>query len=202
MERLWRSHSWLPRRDFRFADPCRASRRSGHSIHGLITSMPQPWKSAVFRVATAARCDRAIAAIMASNCDIGRPARSRAATILANPRAASSSKGSIRPANSSSNIFSTADSNRRRRLPGGSVSTPYRTSASVIVVVNTDKGCWAASQPRTVWEGRGLRASESTFVSRSITWRASGDDGQLHEAGRRVPHRQEVRYAAGSIPRD
>jgi len=25
----WRSHSWLPRRDFRFADPCRASRRSG-----------------------------------------------------------------------------------------------------------------------------------------------------------------------------
>ena len=140
-----------------------------HLIQGLMTSMPQPWKSPVFRVATAARWDRAMAAIMASNCDIGRRARSRAATILANARAASSSKGRIRPANSSANICSTAASNRKRRLPGGSVSTPYRTSASVTVVVNTDNGCWAASQPRTMWEGKGLSASESTFVSSTIT---------------------------------
>jgi hypothetical protein len=51
-------------------------------------------------------------------------------------------------------------------------------------------------------EGKGLRASESTFVSSTITWRVLGDAGQLHGAGTRVPHRQEGRYAAGWIPRD
>ena len=62
---------------------------TGYAVHGLMTSTPQCWKSAVFRVATAARWTRAIAAIMSSNWDVGRPAASRAATIFANAPAAS-----------------------------------------------------------------------------------------------------------------
>jgi len=50
---------------------------------GSTTEMPQPSKSALFRVATDAFRVRAIAAIMASSCGIGRADRLRSDTIPA-----------------------------------------------------------------------------------------------------------------------
>jgi len=86
--------------------------------------IPQRSKSPVLRVATAARRERAMAAIMASNCEIRRPAASRPATIGGYDRAASSSNGRIRAANASSKILSTAVAGRERRLPAGRISIP------------------------------------------------------------------------------
>lgn len=50
---------------------------AGHApvlVHGLMISTPHPSKSGTLRVARAAPRDRAIAAIWASACEIGRPA--------------------------------------------------------------------------------------------------------------------------------
>ncbi len=44
-----------------------------HAVQELIICIPQRSKSRILRVATGARRDRAIAAIMASNCKMGRP---------------------------------------------------------------------------------------------------------------------------------
>lgn len=88
--------------------------------------MPQSLKLAVFRVATAARCELAIAAIMASNGDIGRPAKSRAATIRANARPASSSKGSTRPSPS--------------RRGAGLLCSPYTDDIAAIKINQTVTG--------------------------------------------------------------
>ena len=50
-------------------------------VHGLTTVKPQPSKSPTFRVANRAPRWRAIAAICASNCEIGRPAARRLLTM-------------------------------------------------------------------------------------------------------------------------
>jgi hypothetical protein len=52
---------------------------SAYAVHG--SWIPHPSKSDTFRVAMAAPRDAAIAAIWASACEIGRPARRRAAAI-------------------------------------------------------------------------------------------------------------------------
>ena len=50
---------------------------------GFTTLTPQPSKSSTLRVATVAPVAHAIAAICASNCEMGRPARRRSVAILA-----------------------------------------------------------------------------------------------------------------------
>src|ERR1035437_216966 len=79
---------------------------------------------------------------------------------------------------------------------------PYRTSARVIAVVNTDEGSCTASQSRTLREGTGLSTSDNTFVSSTITGRVWADAAQLHVAGTRVPRRQKAPHTAESIRRD
>src|SRR5436190_16621573 len=71
-----------------------------HPTHGFKTWMPQYSKSPALRVASTAPRERAIEAICASNCAMGRPAIRRAAAILENARAASLSKGRMRSAKS------------------------------------------------------------------------------------------------------
>ncbi len=85
---------------------------------------PQCAKSFTFLVAKTARWDLVMAAIMASNCEIGNPIARRAAATFEYMRAASSLKGKIRPANSSYRIFSQAESKEVRRFPAGKISTP------------------------------------------------------------------------------
>ena len=52
-------------------------RRLTHAFHGSITCMPQTLKSPVLRVASGALWERAIAEIVSSNCEVGRPAEFR-----------------------------------------------------------------------------------------------------------------------------
>jgi len=68
-----------------------------YSIQGLITVIPHPSKSWTLRVATAAPCAQAMAAIWPSNALIGRPAVLRSAPMRAYSPAAVLSKGKIRP---------------------------------------------------------------------------------------------------------
>src|SRR5947207_14480069 len=86
--------------------------------------IPQRSKSAGLRVARAAPCDCAMAAIMASNCEIGRPAAPHPATILAKARAAFSFKGRTLASNCPANIFLLARLNEQPR------SLPIRPTAS------------------------------------------------------------------------
>jgi predicted transposase YbfD/YdcC len=71
-----------------------------YQSQGSITFKPQSEKSSTLRVAKDARQDRTMAAIRASDSDIGRPAWRRFAAMFAYSRAAELSKGSTRAARS------------------------------------------------------------------------------------------------------
>ena len=135
---------------------------------GSITCNSQPAKSCTFRVAKAAPRDRAMAAIRASASEIGRPARRRAAAISAYSRAAALSNGNIRPARSSVKIRPTTASRDCRRFPGANSAMPYSSSASVIVVVNSEETGSDRIHIKTLTDGFGRNVSDSTFVSKTI----------------------------------
>ncbi len=140
-----------------------------HSTQGLTRRMPQSSKSAVLRVARTASREWAIAAIWASRSAIGRPFARRRTAISGNARAASSSNGRMRPARTLPNIRSVPASSAARRFPCCKSSIPYKISASVTVVMNSEPGCCRDHHVSTVAEGEGRIGSETTFVSKIVT---------------------------------
>ena len=91
---------------------------------GFITVTPHSWKSVTFRVAKAAPESRTMAAICASNWEIGLPVFCRSAAIRAYNGAASEPNGKIRPLKSFSNIAWAAASRLSRLRPWGSSNKP------------------------------------------------------------------------------
>src|SRR4026207_529553 len=71
-----------------------------------------------------------------------------------------------------------------------------------MVVMNTAEGSCAASQRKTIPEGDGLRASDRTFVSRTIIWRVLEAFERADVAEGTVPHRRLEPCGAGWIRRD
>lgn len=153
--------------------PCRQNLR-GHARQGSTTLTPQSSKSAVLRVASVAPVERAIAAICASACEIGRPARRRSTAIRAYGRAASLAKARMRPLKSSLNIASAALSKALRRRPAGKSRIPCRISDCVMLVVYRLLAAWARTQRMTFPSGAGFISSDRTLVSTTITCRARG----------------------------
>jgi hypothetical protein len=164
--------------------------------------MPQPSKSRVLRVATAAPHARAMAAICASNSVTGRPAARLAEATCGKACAASTSKGRMRPAKSSLNTASTAVRSASRLFPLGRTATPYNTSACVIVVMNSLAAGCRPSHRITCGDGVAFITSEITFVSTIITCRIEESGESLLCALQATPGRQEVRISAGWIGQD
>jgi hypothetical protein len=141
------------------------SRNQG--FHGSTTVTPQPSKSVVLRVAMAAPRKRAIAAIWASKCEMGRPVRRRSDAIWAYGGAASVPNPRIRPPKSSANMdVAAASSALRRRLGGNlllavalppwSTSSSWGSSGSEVQVV----GAVRPEDPAGLLQGQASRAKE------------------------------------------
>ncbi|MBB5466039.1 hypothetical protein HDG32_002146 [Paraburkholderia sp. CI2] len=89
------------------------------SAYGSMTARSHPVKSFTLRVVRAAPLDREVAAIIASNCLIGRPSFLHDTAILAYSSAASLSKLRSRPPKSSVKIASIAADRMLFREPSG-----------------------------------------------------------------------------------
>ena len=99
---------------------------------------------------------------------MGRPAARRAAAIAAYARAASESKGRIRPEKSSWSTLSIPAARMSFRCPSGIACTPQRNSASLTADRKRSAGFCCATQSKTLVSGRGRSSSETTCVSRMI----------------------------------
>ena len=138
------------------------------NFQGSSSDRPHPSKSPTLRVTSLSPWYSAIAAICASNCEIGRPTARRFETISTKCGTAAVSNGRTRPANSSANICATAISNARRRLPPGSKRAPKRISASVTAVTKRLLAGCAEIHATTAGLGAARSNSESTFVSSNV----------------------------------
>jgi len=103
--------------------------------------------------------------------------------MIAKKCAAGSSNGKMRPAKSCSNVASASRSNASRRLPLGRISTPYKISAIVIVVVKRLSGGCPDIQATTAAEGTGFVSSDTTLVSRTINIRYSIPGSRIGSRG-------------------
>ena len=111
------------------------------SLHGLMSSIPRPSKSRMFRVARMKPRAEQMAAISESITGIHRPLPRHLACNSAQTSAAASSKTNTRPANRGRTTVSSAATSRSRRRPGGSSAAPSRNSATLRAVMNSVSAC-------------------------------------------------------------
>ena len=129
--------------------------------------MSTPSKSLSLALTTTQSLDLAMAAIMVSRALLGQSRAVPSAIISAQIRDAVSSKGKIRPAKSARGLSGPENqaSSSVRFRPAGFSSTPRRISARVRAAMNRSVSACSFHQARSVWDGAGLTASLSMFVS-------------------------------------
>ncbi len=137
-----------------------------HPVHGLTTDFTVRRKSASFLVTSVRLWTSAVAAISASIAWIGRPLISRRATTLPHSLAISSLTGITRPSNRNGSPPCIHSSNRLRRSPAGSRSTPRRSSAIVTTLRNTRSSSTSVNHAVTAALGLTLVHSDTTLVSK------------------------------------
>jgi len=109
-----------------------------------------------------------MAAICASNCEIGRPPARRALTISTKAGTAALSNGKMRPAKSSLNMALRAMSSAARRFPAGNSLAPSMISACVTALTPKLSAGWSANQAITTGAGADRSSSDTTLVSSSV----------------------------------